>query len=83
MAFAYAVTRATVVGDQRMIVGTFTNTDTDSGGAIATGLGLVNAFEVIPTSHVDASLPKITISGGTVTVVCDNGLDGNWVAVGK
>lgn len=66
-----------------MIVGTFTNTDTDSGGTITTGLGLVNDFQVIPTSHVDASLPKITISGGSVTIVCDNGLDANWVAVGK
>lgn len=83
MAFSYSVTRATVIGDQRMVVGTFTNTDTDSGGAISTGLGLVNGFEIVNTSHVGATVPKHTISGGTVTIVTDNGMDGQWIAVGK
>lgn len=83
MAFSSSITGSTVIGDRRIIFGTFSQADTDSGGDISTGYGVVNACGVIPTGQVDSDMPKYTISGGTITVVTGNGVDGNWWAVGK
>ncbi len=70
------------IGTLKMIYGTFTNAATETGGTITTGLSAVFGFSVIPTSHVGATMPKYSVSGGTVTLSCDTGLDGNWSAWG-
>lgn len=70
------------MGNKRVKFGTFTNTDTDSGGAITTGLKALDAYGSEVTSHTDASKPKNTVSGGTLTLVTDNGVDGLWWAIG-
>lgn len=82
MAFAAAVTDQTVYGNHRVVVGTYTNGEADSGGAITTGLNYIFEFNTTVTGHVGATLPKVTISGGTATLVTDNGADGTWVARG-
>lgn len=82
MAFSSSVTTSTIAGNKRLVFGTFTNADTDSGGSITTGLKVVDWFGLFPTSHVGATDAKVTISAGTVTLVTDNGLDGTWMAIG-
>jgi hypothetical protein len=82
MAFSYTVDFSTNAGSLRFVSGTYTNTDTDSGGAIATGLSVVRGFHTVPTSHVGLSAPKYSASTGTVTLVTPNGEDGIWSALG-
>lgn len=72
-----------VIGSVRLVHGTFTNTDTDSGGAIDTGLSSIIAADVFSTSHLGAGSSKFTVSGGTITLVTGNGVDGGWWAIGK
>jgi len=83
MAFAYEVSGSSVLGDLRFKYGTFTNGAQDEGGDIETGLNAVFAFGVIFTSHVGSNTVKYTVSGGTVTLVTERGVDGNWWALGK
>jgi len=86
MAFSGSVTGgqggSTVMGNKRWKFGTYTNAEADSGGAITTGLSAIVACGVYPTSHVDNNMPKFTVSGGIITLVTDNGQDGNWWAIG-
>lgn len=82
MAFASTVSGNSIHGNHRVVWGTFTNTDTDSGGSIDTGFDTIFGFMVIPTSHSGVLAPKYSASGGTVTLVTGNGVDGNWYAVG-
>ena len=83
MAFAYAVTsRCWLDRKKRLCWGTFTNGATDTGGAIVTGMKTVDFFTAQPDSHVDSTMIKHTISGGTVTIVASDGVDGRWMALG-
>lgn len=78
MAFAAAITVRTVMGDKRVHMGTITQANTDTGGAIVTGLSRIEYFEC--TGAVTFS-----ISGGTVTVTTlDPGgaQAGFWKAIG-
>jgi hypothetical protein len=83
MAFAAAVTDQTFYGNHRVVVGSYTNREADSGGAITTALDYIFEFNTTVTGQVGATVPKVTISGGTATLVTDNGVDGTWVARGK
>ncbi len=83
MAFSSSISGRENIGSINMLWGTFTNTDTDSGGTIDTGMSAVMGFMTISTGQVDASQSKYSASGGTVTLVTQNGVDGNWVAMGK
>ena len=83
MAFAYTISDRTIYGNHRIVTGTFTNGETDSGGNIVTGLDYVFGFSCIPTGQVGATMPKYSVSGGTITLVTDNGVDGNWIVFGK
>lgn len=84
MAFAYAVTGSTGAGGpSRRTWGTFTNADADTGGDIVTGLNVLHGpLKIEFTSHKGSNSVKQTVSGGTVTIVCDNGADGRWEATG-
>ena len=86
MAFSASTTTAPgpdVLGSSRLISGTFTNTDTDSGGDITTGFSVIIACGVHYTSHISGAMPKFTVSGGTITIVTSNGVDGAWWAIGR
>ena len=82
MAFVSTVTDQSVHGNHRVKWGTYTNTDTDSGGDIDTGFSTVFGFSTVSTGHVGVTNPKYTASAGTITLVTDNGDDGNWFAIG-
>ena len=82
MAFVDAVSGRSVHGNHRVVWGTYTNTETDSGGDIDTGLSTVFMFSSISTGQVDNTTPKYSASAGTVTLVTNNGDDGNWYAIG-
>ena len=83
MAFASTIVGGTVAGNMRIVHGTFTNTDTDSGGSVDVGVTSVIGMLFFPTSHVDSTACKWTDNAdGTVTVVTPNGVDGNWMVFG-
>ncbi len=86
MAFASTTTTAPgpdVLGSSRLISGTYTNAETDSGGAISTGFSVIIACGVFSTNAIGNADPKFTVSGGTITVVTSNGADGSWWAIGR
>lgn len=83
MAFSSTVTSKTNLGAVSLIYGTYTQADGDSGGTITTGFGTVIAFGAMITGQLDATEPKYSESGGTVTLVTGNGVDGSWWAIGK
>lgn len=83
MAFAYAVTSREWVSRRKKICwGTFTNGAADTGGDIVTGLNTCDHISFTVNSHVGSTVIKHTISGGTVTIVADNDVDGTWMALG-
>lgn len=86
MAFAQATSTQpgpAVIGPYKLVTGTFTQTAGDVGGAITTGLSALVWADVLITSHIAASDPKKTISGGTITIVTSDGVSGNWIAIGR
>ena len=83
MAFAYTRDIEQVVGNSRMSAGTFTNGASDTGGDIDTGLKSIAYANISFTSHVDSGNGKMTVSAPTVTVLCDEGADGYWIAWGR
>ena len=87
MAFAYTITRDTVMGNMRIKWGTFTNTADEEGGDIKTGF--TRTHWLIPFhsgSAAVASAPvadeTFPLSGGDVTIVTTANADGYWVACG-
>jgi len=83
MTFAYVVSGSTILGDLRFKYGTFTNGTQDTGGDITTGLNAIFAEGACVNSHVGSNLPKVTKSGGTLSIVTEEGADGTWWAIGK
>lgn len=90
MAFSSSVSGAVVVGNKKRVWGTFTNTDTDAGGNITTGLTNIELSSVSITSHSGSTMPRVfensTIAGvstaGTLGIVTPNGVDGSWSVIG-
>lgn len=88
MAFSYTILRRTVIGNMRLVVGTYVNGTTDTGGAINTGLRTVEFFTAQPIGSsagssvavVNGSFP---IHGGVVTIVTEANEDGVWLAIGQ
>lgn len=73
-----------VVGPYKLISGTYTQVAGDVGGSITTGLNALVAFGAgNVTSHVGAPLPKVAVSGGTITIVTGDGISGVWWAIGR
>ena len=80
MAFAYTETDRTVFGNKKVVYGTFTNGVADTGGAIATGLRSIEFPAGTANSGVEAV--QCAVSGGTLTVTTNAGVDGYWMAIG-
>lgn len=84
MAFTQTIIKQTVMGDRRVVYGTWA-TDT-TGGTIATGLHQVEhislqytgAAAITESPSVNETLP----CDGTVVIVVTSGADGLWKAVG-
>jgi hypothetical protein len=86
MALASSVSGQTVVGDLRMVWGTFTSDTTT--GDINTGLTSVFTMAVTAKgSSIVADAPTINetfpLASGDVTVICTTSTVGYWVAWGK
>ena len=78
MAFDSSVTKRNIMGPSRVHYGTFSQGNTDTGGAISTGLRIVEYFECMAALNV-------SVSGGDVTVTtADPGgaQAGFWMAIG-
>lgn len=69
----------------RVSSGTFTNGATDTGGTIDTGLKSISFAAVSFGSHVDSGNGKVTWTAGSpnITIVCNEGADGYWIAFGR
>ncbi|RLD19325.1 MAG: hypothetical protein DRI71_11960 [Bacteroidetes bacterium] len=79
MAFAAAITKKDVMGSHRVHMGTISQGNSDTGGAIATGLRIVENFQ--STIHCTT----LSVSAGEVTITtADPGgaQAGYWMAVG-
>jgi len=78
MSFASTIVDHTIFGDKRIAIGAFTQASGDTGGAITTGLGVIQYFHAsYMVTHSDAS--------GVVTITtADPGAaqSGYWLAIG-
>ena len=89
MAFTYLQTRKLKVGSTKLVWGTFTNTDGDTGGDIVLPMTEVQSFDlqhsggtVVATEPaVNETLPLK--NGGTVTIVTTANSSGWYCAMGK
>lgn len=78
MAFAATITAQTVFGNFKVNMGTYTQGNGDTGGAVTTGLASVKFFQATGAT-------KQATSGGAVTITtADPGDDatGYWLAIG-
>lgn len=90
MAFAFTVTqKVPYKAGYWEVMGTFTSAAGDNSGSLANSThGLNNIVKSnvdFNSAALNAANPKVTVSGGTVTITCDNsdGLSGNWNVVGN
>ena len=89
MAFTYTVDGATVMGNKRVVHGTFTSATGDSSATLSASThGLNNIIDykfTLDTGGVNVQNPKVTISSGTLTAVFDDtlGYSGKWVVTGS
>ena len=87
MAFTQTTNLETHVGGIRRVSGNYTNTAGSTGGTIATGLSVVNAFHLQPvTTAVVTSFPvpnaTFPQNSGNVVVVTTANEVGCWFAEG-
>jgi len=61
MAFAATVTKRDIMGAHRVVMGTFSQGNGDTGGAVNTGLREIHNFQMTAALN-------LTVSGGDVTV---------------
>lgn len=91
MAFAFTINESglpNTAGDRKVVTGTFTNTDGDTGGSIVTGLSRVEFFNAQHTgTAVVASAPvankAFPTADGTIPVVTVADANGVWIAYGR
>jgi len=82
MAFAYTIKKTSVFGDVRVVMGSYTNGSSDTGGAIKTGLNEVFYFNSDCETSQAATVNKVAISGGDVTITTAADEDGKFIAIG-
>ena len=90
MAFTASVTQRDVWGSMAVSMGTFTNEAGDKGGNIATGLNRCYGLILQPGSTAVATNACVVnetftangLDGSAITIVTDDGVDGNWLAFG-
>jgi len=78
----YTITKVTVFGDLRVVMGTYTNGGSSTGGDIVTGLNEVFYFNSSCETSQAATVNLASISGGTVTITTVADEDGKWIAIG-
>jgi hypothetical protein len=91
--FTVDITKQTVMGDMRVIFGTFAAAGGSTGGELATGLTSLYHISLMPfggavvvgaAGSINETKPTSTVpTTPTVTVVCTADTTGTWVAYGK
>lgn len=91
--FTVAITKQTVMGDVRVVFGTFAAAGGSTGGEIATGLNYLYHIDITPfasavvvggAGSISETKPTASIgTTGTVTLICTADTTGTWVAYGK
>jgi hypothetical protein len=91
--FTVAITKQTVMGDVRVVFGTFVGTGGSTGGDIATGLSYLYHIDITPIASavvvggagsINETKPTASIGmTGTATIVTTADTSGTWVAYGK
>jgi hypothetical protein len=91
--FTVAITKQTVMGDVRVVFGTFVGAGGSTGGDIATGLNYLYHIDITPfasavvvggAGSINETKPTASIGmTGTVTIVTTADTTGTWVAYGK
>jgi hypothetical protein len=85
----FTVDGQTVVGNKRLVHGTFTTTAGDTSVSLAaTTHGLNNIIDYkleLDTGGLDSQKPKISVSSGTITATFDDteGYSGTWTVTGN
>lgn len=98
MTFSYTVTKRQVLGDSKTVHGTFVNEGGSTGGAIETGLRVVEGFftqaikstvltdeTVVNATLETAGNKKVIVTSspqGNITIVTQANLSGFWMALG-
>jgi len=90
MTMASSVTQRDVWGSMAVSIGTFTNEAGDKGGNIATGLNRCYGLILQPGGAtvagnacvVNETFTANGLDGSAITIVTDDGVDGNWLAFG-
>lgn len=87
MSFTFTLARRTISDGVWIAYGTYDATGVTT-GEIATGLNYIEvAFLTCTGNAVQANAPSIDESfpfvGGTITIDCDSGDTGNWIAFGR
>lgn len=89
MAMAFTVTGATVIGNKRMVSGTFTSSSGDSSGSLTAtthGLNNIVSHDIrFDSAGLNTPNPKVTVSAGTLTLSFDDsqGYSGTWHVIGS
>lgn len=76
-----------VLGNRKMTMGKYVNTESTTGGNIDTGLRVCERLILQPTGSAgNATTPAVNetlpVDGSAVTIVTDAGADGDWIAFG-
>lgn len=98
MTFSYTINRRLLIGDCKMIFGTFTNDSGSTGGSIPTELRTIEGFTltyiksitVTDNPTINGTLTSIgtkkvieaTAPAGNVTIVTPSNEKGFWLAIG-
>lgn len=88
MAFSASKTGSTIVGNKRMVWGTYTNASGDTGGDINTTLRVCENLFLTPKGTATSTTPPVVnetfpIAGSAVTIVTASKDIGYWTAIGK
>lgn len=86
MALAGTITHRTVMGNKKVIFGTYTAANADTSGTIATGLDIVENFQLSGLSWAPAGgTSGVAESSGTMTLTFADptgACSGYWMAMG-
>lgn len=80
MSFSYTMTKGDANG-HAVVFGSYTNTSSDTGGTIATGLRQINHMEASSATAVPSV--RMSASVGTITLTTTADQTGTWMAIGR
>jgi len=82
MAFSYAIKKDSVIGDMKVVAGTYTSDDSSTGGTIVTGLSEIIYFNTDCEASQAATVNLVAITNGSVVITTVANEVGKWIAIG-